>query len=56
MRINSQGWRLIFSIRIKIVTFLIMDKEERKKNYKSLSSEERQEFILKKMKTKGIEV
>ena len=33
-----------------------MDKEERKKKYKSMSSHERQELILKKMKAKGIEV
>ena len=33
-----------------------MDKEERKKKYKSMSSHERQELILKKMKANGIEV
>ena len=33
-----------------------MDKEERRKKYKSMSSLERQELILKKMKAKGIEV
>ena len=33
-----------------------MDKQERMKKYKSMSSEERQELILKKMKAKGIEV
>tara|TARA_B100000902_G_C27064189_1_gene790627 strand:+ start:665 stop:856 length:192 start_codon:yes stop_codon:yes gene_type:complete len=32
-----------------------LDKKERKK-YKSMSSEERKELILKKMKAKGIEV
>ena len=33
-----------------------MNKEKRSKKYKSLSSKERQELILKKMKAKGIEV
>ena len=33
-----------------------MDKEERRKKYKSMSSLERQELILKKMKAKGIEL
>ena len=33
-----------------------MNKEERKKRFKSMSSSERQELILKKMKEKGIEV
>ena len=33
-----------------------MNKEERLKRYKSMSSNERQELILKKMKAKGIEV
>ena len=33
-----------------------MDKEERKKKYKLMTSQERQELILKKMKAKGIEV
>ena len=33
-----------------------MDKEERRQKYKSMSSQERQELILKKMKAKGIEV
>ena len=39
-----------------VITFLILDKEERRKKYKSISSQERQELILKKMKAKGIEV
>ena len=34
----------------------ILDKEERRKKYKLMSSQERQELILKKMKAKGIEV
>ena len=38
------------------MTFLILDKEERREIYKSMSSQERQELILKKMKAKGIEV
>tara|TARA_Y200000002_G_C22390395_1_gene541273 strand:+ start:176 stop:373 length:198 start_codon:yes stop_codon:yes gene_type:complete len=33
-----------------------MDKEERREKHKSMSSQERQELILKKMKAKGIEV
>ena len=33
-----------------------MNKEERRKKYKSMSNQERQELILKKMKAKGIEV
>ena len=33
-----------------------LDKEERRKKYKSMTSQERQELILKKMKAKGIEV
>ena len=39
-----------------MITFFILDKEERRKKYKSMSSQERQELILKKMKVKGIEV
>ena len=56
MRINSQGWSLIFSIGTIVITFFILDKEERRKKYKSMSSQERQELILKKMQAKGIEV
>ena len=33
-----------------------MDKEERRKKYKSMTSQERQELILKKMKANGLEV
>ena len=33
-----------------------MNKEERTKRFKSMSSTQRQELILKKMKEKGIEV
>ena len=33
-----------------------MDKEERTKRFKSMSSMKRQELILKKMKERGIEV
>ena len=33
-----------------------MDKEKRRKKYKSIPSQERQELILKKMKAKRIEV
>ena len=41
---------------MEIIDFLILDKEERRKKYKLMSSQERQELILKKMKDKGIEV
>tara|TARA_Y100000739_G_scaffold191722_1_gene171866 strand:- start:75 stop:272 length:198 start_codon:yes stop_codon:yes gene_type:complete len=33
-----------------------LDKEKRRKKYKSMSSQERQELILRKMKAKRIEV
>ena len=33
-----------------------MNKEERRKKYKSMTSQERQELILKKMKKRGIEI
>ena len=33
-----------------------MNKEERTKRFKSMSSSDRQDLILKKMKAKGIEV
>ena len=39
-----------------MITFFILDKEERRKKYKSMSSQERKELILKKMKAKRIEV
>ena len=38
------------------MTLLILEKEERRKKYQSMSSQERQELILKKMKAKRIEV
>ena len=56
MQINSQGWSLFFSIGIIALALIILDKEERRKKYKSMTSQERQEMILKKMKAKGIEV
>ena len=56
MQINSQGWSLIFSIGTLALALIILDKEERRKRYKSMTSQERRELILKKMKTKGIEV
>ena len=34
----------------------LVNKEERRKKYKSMTSQERQELILEKMKAKGIEV
>ena len=33
-----------------------MNKEERRKRFKSMTSQQRQELILKKMQDKGIEV
>mgnify|MGYP005730443339 CR=1 FL=1 len=56
MRINSQGWSLIFSIGTIVITFLILEKDERSKKYKSMSSLERQELTLKKTKVNKIEV
>ena len=56
MQINSQGWNLIFSIGTITLALIILDKEEIRKKYKSMTSQERQELILKKMKAKGIEV
>ena len=55
MQINSQGCSLIFSIGKIALALIILDKEKRKK-YKLMTSQERQEMILKKMKAKGIEV
>ena len=56
MQINSQGWSLIFSIGTLLLALIILDKEERRKKYKSMTSQQRQELILQKMKVKGIEV
>ena len=47
---------LIFSIGTIVLALIILDKEERREKFKSLTSKERQELILKKMKAKGIEV
>ena len=56
MQINSQGWSLIFSIETIALALIILDKEERRKKYKSMTSQQRQELILQKMKAKGIEL
>ena len=56
MKINSQGWSLIFSIGSIVITFLILDKEDKRKKFKSMTSQQRQELILKKMEAKEIEV
>ena len=56
MQINSQWWSLIFSIGTIALALIILDKEERRKKYKSMTNQERRELILKKMKAKGIEV
>ena len=56
MKINSQGWSLIFNIGTIIITFFVLDNGEKRKKHKSMTSQERQELILNKMKAKGIEV
>ena len=56
LQINSQWWSLIFSIGKIDLTLIILDKEERRKKYKSMTSLQRQELILKKMEAKGIEL
>ena len=56
MKINSQGWSFFFSIGTIILALLILNKEERRKKYKSMTSLERQKLIFEKMKAKGIEV
>ena len=56
MKINSQGLSLIFSIGTIALALIILDKEERRKRYKSMTSQVRRESILKKMKSKRIEV
>ena len=56
MRINSQGWSLAFSIRIIVITCLILDKVQSKKKYKLMSSQQRQDFILKNMESKTTEL
>ena len=56
MKINSQGWSLIFNIGTIIITFFVLDKGEKRKKYKSMNNQERQELILNNMKAKGIEV
>ena len=38
------------------LALIILDKEDRREKYKSMTSQERQELILEKMKAKGIEV
>ena len=56
MKIKSQDWSLILSIGTIVLALLILNKEERRKKYKAMTSQERQELILEKMKAKGIEV
>ena len=56
MKIKSQDWSLIFSIGTIVLALLILNKEERRKKYKAMTSQQRQELILEKMKAKGIEV
>ena len=56
MTINSQGWSLIFSIGTIPLALIILDKEEKRKKYKSMTSQERRELIIKKMRANGIEV
>ena len=47
---------MIFSIGTITLALIILDKEEIRKKYKSMTSQERRELILKKTKAKGIEV
>ena len=56
MKLKSQDWSLIFSIGTIVLALLILNKEERRKKYKEMTSQERQELILEKMKANGIEV
>ena len=56
MNINLRGLTLIFSIGTLVLSLFILDKKETRKKYKLMTSQERQELILKKMKAKGIEV
>ena len=49
IELNFQYWNIS-------ITLLILDKKERRKKYKSMTSKERQELILQKMKAKGIEI
>ena len=56
MKIKSQDWSLIFSIGTIVLVLLILIKEERRKKYKAMTSQQRQELILEKMKAKRIEV
>ena len=46
----------MFNIGALALALIILDKKERRKRYKSMTSQERRELILKKMKAKGIEV
>ena len=46
----------MFNIGALALDLIILDKKERRKRYKSMTSQERRELILKKMKAKGIEV
>ena len=46
----------IFNIGTIALALIILDKEERRKKYKSMTSQQRQELILRKMKARGIEV
>jgi len=56
LKIKSQGWSLFFSIGTIVLALLILNKEERRKKYKAMTTQERQELILEKMKAKGIDV
>ena len=46
----------MLSINRKMDEFNLINKKERKKKYKLMTSKERQNLILKKMKAKGIDV
>ncbi len=47
---------MLFLVLETALALIILDKEERRKKYKSMTGQERQELILKKMKAKGIEI
>jgi hypothetical protein len=61
---NNKSLGIVFNFDIRFDFFKdkkklnknLVNKEERRKRFKSMSSSDRQELILKKMKAKGIEV
>ena len=61
---NNKSLGIVFNFDIRFYFFKdkkklnknLVNKEERRKRFKSMSSSDRQELILNKMKAKGIEV